>query len=365
MVSPKDILVTTTSTISGHEIIRYLNPVSAHIVAGTNLFSDFFASFSDFFGGRSQSYQKQLASLYKESIERLKIAAYELGANCIVGLHIDMDEISGKGKSMFMLTATGTAVLIDNRALQVKAPDLEEKVENVSFEKIKVVRKKRELLEKANTGTLKFEEDDVWNFITTNKVHEIYDFIISKLDTAISYLHDSPDALKNFYESTLSYIDSLPEELKADLLYQSILSAGNEKLAYKLCDFVNELQVLDYKRVAEMLDNNDFKVQKRALRILLADKPFYNKEDISPLNSLIEKIREKFPERGTKSVKKQLLSSKEKEVWTCECGKNNEIGANCSGCQNDIYGFKAFEVSPAYAIYCLQEKITIISEYTQ
>jgi uncharacterized protein YbjQ (UPF0145 family) len=77
------------------------------------LFSDIFASFSDLFGGRSQTYQNHLTSLYNEAIENIKFAAYEIGANCIVGLSIDMDEISGKGKSMIMLTAIGTAVIIE------------------------------------------------------------------------------------------------------------------------------------------------------------------------------------------------------------------------------------------------------------
>ena len=78
MINPKDILVTTTSTVDGIQVKQYLKPISAHIVAGTNLFSDFFASFSDVFGGRSQTYQNQLASLYNEAIERLRTAAYEI-----------------------------------------------------------------------------------------------------------------------------------------------------------------------------------------------------------------------------------------------------------------------------------------------
>src|SRR5207249_5006597 len=86
MANPKEILVTTTSSCDGLTVKQYLKPISAHIVAGTNLFSDFLASFADVFGGRSQTYQKQLSSLYNESIERLKIAAFEIGANCIIGL---------------------------------------------------------------------------------------------------------------------------------------------------------------------------------------------------------------------------------------------------------------------------------------
>jgi hypothetical protein len=64
------------------------------------------------------------------------------------------------------------------------------------------------------------------------------------------------------------------------------------------------------------------------------------------LKSLIEIIKTKFPERGSRSMKKQLLSSKEKEVWNCECNKTNDIGSYCSACKKDIYGFTINEVSP-------------------
>jgi uncharacterized protein YbjQ (UPF0145 family) len=95
MANPKDILVITTSSAEGLIIKKYLKPVSAHIVAGTNLFSDFLGGLTDVFGGRSSSYQKQLSSLYNEAIERIKYNAYEIGGNCVIGLSIDMDEISG------------------------------------------------------------------------------------------------------------------------------------------------------------------------------------------------------------------------------------------------------------------------------
>ena len=111
MVSPKQILVATTSDLGDVKIIKHLKPVSAHVVAGTNVFSDLAASFTDIFGGRSESYQKQLASLYDEAVERIKVAAFEIGANCVLGLKVDIDEISGKGKAMFMITSIGTAAI--------------------------------------------------------------------------------------------------------------------------------------------------------------------------------------------------------------------------------------------------------------
>ena len=44
----------------------------------------------------------------------MEIALSGLG---VVGLQIDMDEISGKGKYMFMLTAIGTAVIIEKEVV--------------------------------------------------------------------------------------------------------------------------------------------------------------------------------------------------------------------------------------------------------
>ena len=46
--------------------------------------------------------------------------AKALGANAVVGLKIEFDEISGKGKSMFMVTAYGTAVIISPEVEKIK-----------------------------------------------------------------------------------------------------------------------------------------------------------------------------------------------------------------------------------------------------
>ena len=63
----------------------------------------------------------------------------------------------------------------------------------------------------------------------------------------------------------------------------------------------------------------------------------------------ISLIKNTFFDKGTKSTKKQLLTSKEKEVWSCECGtKNNDIDNFCNSCHKDIYGFKSTEVTPLF-----------------
>lgn len=361
MANPKDILVLTTSTIDGLKVKKYLRPVSAHVVAGTNLFSDFFASFSDVFGGRSGTYQKQLTSLYNEAIERVKYAAYEIGANCIVGLSIDMDEISGKGKSMFMLTAIGTAVIIEKEVGEKVLPKSDEKLENVGVDRINVLRSKRAIIEKANSGSLKLN-DDIWNFITTNQVDEVFPSLLNKFQDVITNEHVYPGTTEKYYKLFIGYIDALPEDKKINLLYSGV-AEQNEQIAVKLSSIIEELNLFDFNQNMELLKSENFQTQKRGIRLVTYDKPFYDKQDIQDLQNIRKHIQETFTERGTRTTKKQLLSSKEKEVWTCECGKTNDIDTYCSGCGQDIYGFKQNETKPNTAINYIEQKIDLINEY--
>ena len=106
-------ILSTTPTLDGYKIKKYFGTVTSHVVTGTGLFSDIAAEFRDVFGGRSASYQKQLISVKEEVFKKLKEEATALGANGIVGLRVDFDEVSGKGKTMFMVSALGTAVQIE------------------------------------------------------------------------------------------------------------------------------------------------------------------------------------------------------------------------------------------------------------
>lgn len=363
MANPKDVLVVTTSLVDGLKIKQYLKPVSAHIVAGTNLFSDFLGGLTDVFGGRSQSYQKQLTSLYNEAIARIKYAAFEIGANCILGLSIDMDEISGKSKSMFMLTAVGTAVILEKEVTErAFLPKSDEIFENVAVDRINVLRKKKSIIEKANLDNLKLN-DDIWDFITTNQIDEVFPFLLKKFSVEI--LNDSirPGTSERFYQLLLGYIEALPEQKKLDLLYNSIKDEENEQIAQKLSKIIKKLNLYDFHRSLELLKSEDFQIQKRGVGVASYDKAFYNKQDIEGLQTIRSYIKEAFAERGTRTTKKQLLSSKEKEVWTCECGKINDIGAYCTGCGQDIYGFKQNEEKPSAVENYIQEKIELISEY--
>lgn len=105
--------ITTTNNIENYSIKCYLGVVNANVVIGANLFSDFAASLTDIFGGRSVTYQNKLSLIYKTVINELEEKANNLNANAVLGLHLDFDEVSGGSKSMFMVSASGTAVLLE------------------------------------------------------------------------------------------------------------------------------------------------------------------------------------------------------------------------------------------------------------
>ena len=104
------IRLTTTMSFVNHEIEEELDVITAECVFGMNVFRDFFAGLTDFFGGRSKASQKVLRDARKACLDELRIEAVEIGADGVVGIDLDYSEISGKGKGMLFLVASGTAV---------------------------------------------------------------------------------------------------------------------------------------------------------------------------------------------------------------------------------------------------------------
>ena len=78
-------IITTTNNIENYSIKQYLGVVNANIVIGANLFSDFAASLTDIFGGRSNTYQNKLNTIYTEVMAELKAKAKSFQADAIGG----------------------------------------------------------------------------------------------------------------------------------------------------------------------------------------------------------------------------------------------------------------------------------------
>jgi uncharacterized protein YbjQ (UPF0145 family) len=103
-------IVTTTDGVEGKRVTQYLGVVSGEAVFGANVFRDFFASVRDVIGGRAGGYENVLKDGKTTAISDMMEEAQALGANAIVGIDLDYENI---GQSMLMVSANGTAVIVE------------------------------------------------------------------------------------------------------------------------------------------------------------------------------------------------------------------------------------------------------------
>lgn len=102
-------IVTTTNSIEGREIASYQGLVYGEVIAGVNFVKDFVADLSNFFGGRSKTYEEEIIRARESAIEEMKQRAAAMGADAIIGVDLDY-EVLGADNGMLMVIASGTAV---------------------------------------------------------------------------------------------------------------------------------------------------------------------------------------------------------------------------------------------------------------
>ncbi len=102
-------IITTTPSIEGRQITEYLGVVFGEVISGVDFVKDFAAGLSNFFGGRSGTYEEELIRAREQAMQEMQQRAYQMGADAIVGVDIDY-EVLGTNNGMLMVTASGTAV---------------------------------------------------------------------------------------------------------------------------------------------------------------------------------------------------------------------------------------------------------------
>ena len=105
-------IVTTTPSVEGKRITEYKGIVFGEVISGVNAIKDFAAGLSNFFGGRSSSYEGELIEAREAALREMESRAYSMGANAVVSVDIDY-EVLGQGGNMLMVTASGTAVRVE------------------------------------------------------------------------------------------------------------------------------------------------------------------------------------------------------------------------------------------------------------
>ena len=106
-------ILTTTSNIEGKRIVKYIGVVTGEAILGANIIRDMFAMVRDVVGGRAASYEREMNKARETALDELEDWADELGANAIVGIDLDYESF-GQANGMIMVSATGTAVIIED-----------------------------------------------------------------------------------------------------------------------------------------------------------------------------------------------------------------------------------------------------------
>lgn len=225
----KKVLVTTTETLQGWEIVNYIEPIYSNLMVGANFFSDFGASFTDIFGGRATRYEKSIQLLNDKVLDMIKAKARALGANCILGLRVDVDEVSGKGMQMFMITAWGTAVVVKNAINPLQNSTSKEIDKDKINEQANIIRLVTASLKESFTLKL----NDLQLIVDTGSI-EFKDILLDKykkLDSANFSVSDDYKAAVKLYND---YFAALNPDHSIPLLYKDLLTETNDLRKMKL-----------------------------------------------------------------------------------------------------------------------------------
>jgi uncharacterized protein YbjQ (UPF0145 family) len=104
-----DVMVTTMNDLPGHRVTEVFGEVFGLTVRSRNIGSDIGASLKGLVGGEVKGYTKMLADSRLQAVERLRQAARDVGANAVIAMRFDCNEL---GSNMTEVAAYGTAVTV-------------------------------------------------------------------------------------------------------------------------------------------------------------------------------------------------------------------------------------------------------------
>ncbi len=108
--SKSELMVVTTSTIPGYEIVKALGIVHGMTVRTRGVGGKIMAGIEGMFGGEVTAYSSEAEKARKESMERLIENAKSVGANAIVRTDFETSDILNGTATIF--SAYGTAVIM-------------------------------------------------------------------------------------------------------------------------------------------------------------------------------------------------------------------------------------------------------------
>lgn len=321
-----NILVSSTDSLEGYNIIKYYGICSERIVVGAGVFSEFFAGFTDIFGGRSGKFEDRLNELYDIAMNKLMKSAISKGANVLLGVKLDIDEISGKSTQMFMINAIGTAVFA-NKIDSDNNLYIEENNAIMGYDMRKEAIKQR-LIKKLEESTHRDEVNDA-----------LVDLLKEDILLPIDYVLEL--TTKGIYSYTKLNETEFPDYLS---LYDKVeLNTGLNEFILKcklnnnvFFEIYNLFAIPDYTIFLGLVEKLDVNMLlKSVIPVLLKYKDIYTSNDIESVGEIYEKLKIIKETDRVEFVK----ASFGKEVWVCSCGKRIPLNNPLCSCTRGKNGF--------------------------
>lgn len=331
----KSVLTSTTNSIENASIEKYIELVSVNVVVGTNFFSDFGASFTDLFGGLSDTYQKKLEKIYKIGIEKLKFKASNIGANAVIGISIDFDEISGKGKSMFMISAIGTAVKVNYPINTQSKPEKSSSESLISFENLQQEVIKRQIIKKVNLSKLPNQDD--WMYLMNTPINEISKKLLTLYLEIYNRSFQTSSLEENLILTNLAnYFKILDDKFAVEILYEEIIENSTA-----IIELIISGNLFSTSEIIKLIEKGEIAL---AIQCLRSNKNYYTNIDLEQMRT-IAVLLENLPDLGKIESIKNLLG-KSKEKYICQNGHQNEVNfefCTYTECGKNIKGLKKEE----------------------
>jgi len=106
-------VVVTTETVTSYKILKRIDVITSQAAFEINNFKDIVVGIMNPVKGRANEMEKQIDLLKDKAMYDLKAKAYQLNANGVVGVDLDISTVTIGQISMLMLVASCTAVVIE------------------------------------------------------------------------------------------------------------------------------------------------------------------------------------------------------------------------------------------------------------
>lgn len=316
----KDIIVSSTDVLQDYIIEEYVEYIDATSTIGSGFLTDFLSGWTDTFGVKSGMIENKIHVIKQEVKRKLIEKAIRLRCNAIIGLSIDVDEISSNQKMIFMVTAAGTAVRCKKKTDDSQSSKITGEYLNRKLYLVEEYKQRLSAFQVIDSASL-----DTLNTITNEIIQRnLYDLLE---DAYICCLLEFCLQLKGsqvFNDDIMEVLNSMNTEVLSRAFLDNTLSMSENKekiLGFRktgsyetFCKFFSAIMPLSL--ICDYLQKgNDFFNVIVIFPLLKGFKDYYEKDDTERIDKIIHNLKMEF---WDENLCKETLTA---DSRVCECGK--------------------------------------------